>query len=51
MDFKEKINSKGLKVSWIATQLGINYNSLRVYLHDQNKMPIEVEDMLKNFLQ
>lgn len=50
MDLRNKIYSKGLKVSWIAKQIDVNYSSLRVYLSDPDKMPLDVEEKLKAFL-
>lgn len=51
MSFKEKVKNKGLKTSWLADQIDVNYNSLRVYLNDESKMPIEVQERLKYFLK
>ena len=51
MSFKEKVKSKGLKTSWLADQIDVNYNSLRVYLNDESKMPMEVQERLKYFLK
>lgn len=50
MSFKDKISKKGIKLVWLSKELGINYNSLRVYLFDESKMPLEVEDKLRKFL-
>ena len=50
MSFKTKIDSKGLKIRWIAEQIGENYNSLRVYLHDEDRMPEEIKGKLKALL-
>lgn len=51
MGFKEKIQSKGLKVSWLAEKIDVNYNSLRVYLNDESKMPTDISDKLNAFLR
>lgn len=51
MGFKEKIQSKGLKVSWLAKQIDVNYNSLRVYINDESKMPVDVGERLTSFLK
>ncbi len=50
MEFRSKIYARGLKVSWLSEQIGVNYNSLRVYLNDESKMPIDVEKKLSEFL-
>lgn len=50
MSFKEKIDERGLKILWVAKQIDENYNSLRVYLSDENKMPIHIQDKLKSLL-
>lgn len=50
MEFRNEIYARGLKISWLSKKIGINYNSLRVYLNDESKMPIDVQDKLKAFL-
>tara|TARA_R100000805_G_C3553251_1_gene64422 strand:- start:305 stop:460 length:156 start_codon:yes stop_codon:yes gene_type:complete len=50
MSLKNKINNKGLKIKFVAKQLDINYNSLRVWLSNEKKMPYEVELKLRQYL-
>ena len=40
MGFKDEINKRGLKIKWVAKEIGCNYASLRVYLNNPNIMPI-----------
>jgi hypothetical protein len=45
---KELIIKKGYRTRWLAEQIGVNYNSLRVYINNENLMPDQVkEDLLK----
>jgi len=50
MDLRARIYQKGLKVVWIAEQIGVNYNSLRVYLNNPSIMPEEVSDKIKKLI-
>lgn len=50
MKFKNIIYAKGFRVKWVAEQIGVNYNSFRTYLNNENIMPIDVQDKLKEFL-
>jgi len=48
--YKKQIKAKGLKMSWIAEQLGISAPSLTMYLNETRNMPSEVELALKKLL-
>lgn len=48
---KEKIKAKGLKIGWLASQIGIPQTTLSSYLSGTRTMPINVEDKLKNLLK
>jgi hypothetical protein len=50
-EYKKKIKSKGLKMSWIAEQLGISAPSLTMYLSEQRTMPYDIEMRLINILK
>lgn len=50
MKLKELIENKGLKIKFVAKQIDTNYNSLRVWLSDESKMPYEVEIRLRQYL-
>lgn len=47
MDYKKAIKDKGLKIVWLAEQIGCNYASLRVYINNPSIMPLEIEKNLK----
>jgi predicted transcriptional regulator len=49
--YKKKIKEKGLKMSWIAEQLGISAPSLTMYLNESRTMPYDIEIRLKNLLK
>lgn len=49
--YKKLIKSKGLKMSWIAEQLGVSAPSLTMYLNETRSMPYDVEIRLKNLLK
>mgnify|MGYP003427030450 CR=1 FL=1 len=48
---KEKIKQKGLKVSWLASQLNISQPTLSMYLNDKRQIPYDVEVRLNNLLK
>lgn len=48
--YKKQIKSKGLKMSWIAEQLGVSAPSLTMYLNETRNMPTEIEIALKKIL-
>lgn len=48
--YKKQIKEKGLKMSWIAEQLGISAPSLTMYLNETRTMPKEVELKLNKML-
>lgn len=49
--YQMKIKNKGLKKSWIATQLGISPASLTLYLKGERNMPLHIESKLKMILR
>lgn len=49
--YKLLIKQKGLKISWIATQIGISQPTLSMYLNSQRDMPFDVEQRLKTVLK
>jgi predicted transcriptional regulator len=48
--YKLLIKQKGLKMTWIAEQLGISPPSLTMYLNCKRQMPYEIEQRLKSIL-
>lgn len=48
---KEKINNKGLKIKWVAKQIDVNYNSLRVYLSNENLMPEAIKKSIEALIR
>lgn len=50
MDFKKKIEEKGLKITWIAKQIGVSQPLLSMYLNKTRSMPNHVEDSLNEVL-
>ena len=48
---KEKINAKGVKVSWLAKQLRLSYSTLSSYINGSRAMPIEIETRIKQLLK
>lgn len=50
MNFKEKIDEKGLKLTWVAKQIDCNYSSLKVYMNNLDLMPEWVQKKLKELL-
>lgn len=51
MDLKQEIKRRGLKIVWVAKQIGVPGNSLTVYLNHPTLMPNHVNDKLKEFLK
>lgn len=47
---KIKIKQKGLKISWIANQIGISQPALSMYLNGKREMPKEIEIKLNKIL-
>jgi hypothetical protein len=47
---KELIIKKGYRTRWLAEQIGVNYNSLRVYISNESMMPEQVRTDLLNIL-
>jgi len=50
MDYKKKINEKGLKITWVADQIGIGRSLLSQYLNGLRNMPDHIEIRLKVLL-
>lgn len=50
MKYKNKIKQKGLKLTWIATQINVSRPTLSAYLNGTRTMPLDVEARLKNLL-
>jgi predicted transcriptional regulator len=48
--YKSLIKQKGLKISWIAEQLGISQPTLSMYLNSKREMPYSTEQRLKSIL-
>ena len=48
--YKKQIKAKGLKMSWVAEQLGISAPSLTMYLNETRNMPNDIELSLKKLL-
>ena len=49
--YKKQIKAKGLKMTWIAEQLGISTPSLTMYLNENRSMPYEIEIKLQQLLK
>lgn len=47
---KLKIKQKGLKISWVAKQIGISQPSLSMYLNGNREMPIEIKNKINKLL-
>ena len=43
---KERIEEKGLKMTWVAEQLGIKYSTLMSYINEFRTMPAEVNNAI-----
>jgi predicted transcriptional regulator len=50
MKYKELIKSKGLKINWVAKQIGISRSLLSQYINELRDMPIHIEVKLKSLL-
>jgi predicted transcriptional regulator len=48
---REQIKEKGLKITWLAKQLGIFQPVLSMYLHETREMPSEIKIKLKDLLK
>lgn len=46
MDLRSKIDSKGLKHSWVADKIGIHKTALSHYLSNLRPMPDEVKSKI-----
>lgn len=49
--FKKQIESKGLKITWIAKKVGISQPLLSMYLSGDRNMPKEIEQKVKEILK
>ena len=43
---KQRIEEKGLKMTWIAEQLNIKYSTLMSYINEFRTMPTEVNNAI-----
>jgi predicted transcriptional regulator len=50
MDYKEKIKNKGLKITWIAQQIGITRSLLSQYINGLRDMPEHIDRKLRTIL-
>lgn len=50
MDFKELIDSRGIRQNWVAKKIGIHAVLLNYYLNGTRPMPEEVKEKLENLL-
>lgn len=51
MNLKQQISDRGLKLKWVADQIGCNYHSFRVYVSNSHLMPKKVEQDVKTLLK
>lgn len=47
---RTKIDSKGLKISWLAKQIGVHQPVLSMYLKGERTIPEDKEKRLKELL-
>ena len=50
MNWKEKIQEKGLKIKWIADKIGISNVMLSYYINNTRPMPDDIEKQLNLIL-
>lgn len=50
MTLKERIKNKGLKVNWVASQIGVNQVTMYAYLSGDRNMPQSVSDDIKKLI-
>lgn len=48
---KDRIEEKGLKMTWIAEQLGIKYSTLMSYINEFRNMPPEVNNAIIKLIE
>ena len=48
---KERIEEKGLKMTWVADQLGIKYSTLMSYINEFRPMPTEVNNAIIDLIK
>ena len=51
MNFKQEIKNRGLKITWIAEQIGITRSLLSQYINNLRTMPDHIEEKLKVILK
>ena len=51
MNFKEEINNRGLKITWLAQKIGITRSLLSQYINGLRTMPEHIESKLKLILK
>jgi predicted transcriptional regulator len=50
MTTKEKIKSKGIKISWIADKVGVSQPLLSMYLSGARTMPTDIKEKIELLL-
>ena len=50
MDYKKKIQEKGLRKDWIAKKLGISKTLFSFYINGNRSVPENIEKKLKEIL-
>lgn len=50
MTLKDRIKSKGMKQSWVASQIGVNYNTFRAYMNNERSIPQDISDKVKSLI-
>ena len=48
---KERIEEKGLKMTWVADQLGIKYSTLMSYINEFRPMPTSVNNAIIDLIK
>ena len=51
LSIKERIEGKGLKMTWVADQLGIKYSTLMSYINEFRPMPTEVNNAIIDLIK
>ena len=51
MKYKKMIQQRGLKITWVAKQVGISRCLLSQYINGAKNMPLHIEERLKVVLK
>jgi predicted transcriptional regulator len=51
MNYKDEINKRGLKITWIATKVGITRSLLSQYVNGARSMPKHIDKKLREILK